>query len=229
MAGTTAVDEREAFRAGWRASSRTTTYDLDAAEQRFERRHGVSTGSTFAAGWTAHAAGEFAAFGEAWAAHTTTLVDIESVDAITFCAAFDRAREASDRIREATSEYRFADRIEHYLYVDGKAGFAILEGRLCYVFSLVPGRGDDLVDVAVQRGADRLDCFDGYLPRLYSRHGFVVTTREANWTPGGPDVVEMRTVDGMMRDGWTVESAFFHRDGQCDRAACAADHTHTYA
>lgn len=47
-----------AYEAGWRASQRTTTYDLDAAEARFEASHGSDFGGTnFAAGWVDVAAG----------------------------------------------------------------------------------------------------------------------------------------------------------------------------
>lgn len=49
--------ERTAYRAGWDASKRTTTCDLDAAEARFERRFGADFGGTmFAAGWGDYAA-----------------------------------------------------------------------------------------------------------------------------------------------------------------------------
>lgn len=50
--------ERTAYEAGWKASMRSTTNDLDAAEQRFEARHGTDFGGTmFAAGWVDAAAG----------------------------------------------------------------------------------------------------------------------------------------------------------------------------
>lgn len=42
---------RAAYRAGWLASKRTTTYDLDAAQQRFERTHGTTHSSAFIDGW----------------------------------------------------------------------------------------------------------------------------------------------------------------------------------
>jgi hypothetical protein len=49
-----------------------------------------------------------------------------------------------------------------------------------------------LVVDAIDAGARSLDCFDGYLPTLYARHGFAETHRVANWPPDGPDVVYMR-------------------------------------
>jgi len=49
-------EQQAAYRAGWNASKRTRTYDLDAAERRYESRHGTAGGSAFAAGWTDYAA-----------------------------------------------------------------------------------------------------------------------------------------------------------------------------
>lgn len=78
-----------------------------------------------------------------------------------------------------------------FLSTDGQSGYVIVAGDLRLVFSTVRGRGDALVASAILHGARTLDCFDGYLPTLYARHGFRVIRREANWTPGGPDVVFM--------------------------------------
>jgi hypothetical protein len=48
--------ERVAYRAGWDASKRTSTCDLDAAERRFEKKYGPGYGGTmFAAGWADYA------------------------------------------------------------------------------------------------------------------------------------------------------------------------------
>jgi len=47
---------RAAYRSGWVASKRTTTYDLDAAQQRFERIHGTDNSSAFIDGWIDYAA-----------------------------------------------------------------------------------------------------------------------------------------------------------------------------
>ncbi len=82
----------------------------------------------------------------------------------------------------------------YFLWSDGVdyAGYAIRpDGELVYVFSTARGHGDAIVASAIVNGATHLDCFDGYLPSLYARHGFVETARESNWTPGGPDVVWM--------------------------------------
>ena len=90
----------------------------------------------------------------------------------------------------ATSDY---NAMRCFLTPDGKSGFAISkEGELVNLFSLVGGRGADLVQAAIQEGATKLDCFDGYLVRLYSGFGFQEYRREPNWTEGQPDVVYMR-------------------------------------
>lgn len=79
-----------------------------------------------------------------------------------------------------------------YLHSDKCSGFAVAaDGELVGVFSTVRGRGSDILTAALGAGAARLDCFDGFLPNLYKRFGFVETAREANWTPGEPDVVYM--------------------------------------
>lgn len=79
------------------------------------------------------------------------------------------------------------------LSTDRRSGYMLTSyGDLRQVFSTVPGRGDALVRDAVARGARTLDCFDGYLTRLYARNGFVEYERVANWAPTGPDVVYMK-------------------------------------
>ena len=82
---------------------------------------------------------------------------------------------------------------ECYATADGTAGFAISPtGDLVSVFYYgARGRGVALVTAAIAGGAVTLDCFDGFLPAFYARHGFHVIRREANWDAGGPDVVFM--------------------------------------
>lgn len=110
----------------------------------------------------------------------------------TFAAHYDSARVASDRIREATSPFTHTDGTVYVLSTDGESGYAIRpDGDLVFVFSTTPGRGATIVADAIANGAETLDCFDGYLPTLYARHGFVEYAREDNWTPGGPAVVFM--------------------------------------
>lgn len=81
-----------------------------------------------------------------------------------------------------------------FLLAGGKAGFVVSkEGDLQQVFnnSDVRGIGAGMVRHAIAHGAKTLDCFDGFLPGYYARFGFVESHREANWIPGGPDVVYM--------------------------------------
>lgn len=112
----------------------------------------------------------------------------------TFLSALGAAQNLSRTIRENTTP---ADDLrgkafDAYIATDALSGFAITpEGELLGVFSLVSGRGAELMKHAVYRGAHFLDCFDGYLTRFYASHDFVEVGRVRNWNPGGPDVVYM--------------------------------------
>lgn len=76
---------------------------------------------------------------------------------------------------------------------DTRGGFVVLSGELMGLHHLDPGHGDFLMHHALKAGADRLDCFDvPHLIALFTKHGFVEVLREANTTPGKPDVVFMR-------------------------------------
>lgn len=82
-----------------------------------------------------------------------------------------------------------------YLAADRCTGFILsAEGELKSVFS-TNGKGAAALQYAMEQGARFLDCFDGFLVKFYSCFGFREVRREANWTPGGPDVVYMRTDD----------------------------------
>lgn len=109
-----------------------------------------------------------------------------------FRRVFTDVRTYNRQISDATSEFSHVDGTRYFLTDDLGSGFAIRpDGELVFVFSTVRGRGANIVSTAVKRGADRLDCFEGYLTELYARHGFVEYDRDDNWTPGGPDVVWM--------------------------------------
>lgn len=104
------------------------------------------------------------------------------------------ARRRSERIAGATSAPEEMPRTaRYYLTSDMQSGFGVdSDGTLIGVFSLVKGRGPEMIRHAVnERGAVKLDCFDGFLPEYYRQFGFVETERVDNWTPGGPDVVFM--------------------------------------
>ena len=105
------------------------------------------------------------------------------VSPAVFGTALERFRAASYRNRQALAPWNdalWAGRPRCFYTADLAGGFAVLtDGTLVGVHSWVPHRGDELVAAAVERGADKLTCFDvGPLRALYQRHGFVVVTRE---------------------------------------------------
>lgn len=120
------------------------------------------------------------------------------VSSIDFISALNVAQQESELVRNSTSTLteihkaaKFYDC--YYLHHDKRSGFIITgDGELKGVFSLERGRGSILVQSAIKRGAMHLDCFDGYLVKLYQKHGFGSWKIEPNWTPGGPSVHYMR-------------------------------------
>ena len=91
-----------------------------------------------------------------------------------------------------------------FLANDGKTGYALdPDGDLQNLFNNGPrGGGKAALDDAVKNGATTLDAFDGHLPALYSKHGFVPTGRmkfNDEYAPKGwdyakygrPDIVSM--------------------------------------
>lgn len=85
-----------------------------------------------------------------------------------------------------------------YLSDDKQSGYAIQDaGELVCVFSTEPGRGEQIVRHAIHQGATHLNCFDGYLPTVYRRWGFVEERRETTWEETGPDVVYMHIQEGL--------------------------------
>ena len=116
---------------------------------------------------------------------------VHSVSRETYLACLSDAQRLSETVRGATTPADKLFATEYCLSDDGLSGFALCNNELVGVFSLVKGRGDRLVSEAVFYGAQFLDCFDGYLPTLYAKHGFYETSRVPNWTAGGPDVVYM--------------------------------------
>ncbi len=119
-------------------------------------------------------------------------ITMERVSAEAFRAAFAAAYAQLSHADALTDPLELElEGASCYLSDDDCSGFVITGGDARYLFSTVKGRGDRLVSWAVQIGARTLDCFDGYLVKLYSRHGFHVTRRVPNWHRGGPDVVYM--------------------------------------
>uniref|UniRef100_A0AAU6W0S8 Acetyltransferase n=3 Tax=unclassified bacterial viruses TaxID=12333 RepID=A0AAU6W0S8_9VIRU len=72
-------------------------------------------------------------------------------------------------------------------------GYIVLNGELMGLWSTVRGRGNWLLDHAINDGATRLSCFDiPHLVKLYRNRGFVDYRREANTNvPDKPDVIWM--------------------------------------
>lgn len=107
--------------------------------------------------------------------------------------ALTQARRISKRIADATSKPTEMPRDARYFLADDlMSGFGIdRNGALIGVYSLIRGRGEGLVTEAIKAGANKLDCFDGFLPDYYAQFGFEETERLPNWTPGDPDVVFM--------------------------------------
>ena len=99
-------------------------------------------------------------------------------------------------IRQATTPWdELKDKDGTSYYLAGSPafmGFAVsADGELTSVYSTIKGKGDIILEQACKRGACHLDCFDGYLPSFYQRHGFKEVRRELNWTVGQPDIVYM--------------------------------------
>ena len=110
-----------------------------------------------------------------------------------YAVAFGAAHELSENVRAACSpvtEMPYTG-VRYYLREDFSGGYGVTDdGELIGLFSL-NGGGRALVRDAMANGARRLDCFDGFLTDFYASIGWTEVMREANWTPGGPDVVYM--------------------------------------
>lgn len=121
----------------------------------------------------------------------TTTLALVPVSREVFLAAFRAARGVRPVVADATSApEEWPTRATFYLTDDRLSGFGVTcDGYGFALFSATKGRGDALVDAAIAAGWRYADHFDGYLTALYARHGFSVRRREANWTPGEPDVL----------------------------------------
>jgi hypothetical protein len=117
---TSQTAERIAYEAGWNASKRTKTYDLDAAEARFEARHGAIGGSMFAAGWT-----DYAADHDKYDSLSEPAADVETVS--TTAAAPLRA-DAADELASAFVDAITAQQQGSYLRGQYTAGLPDSDG-----------------------------------------------------------------------------------------------------
>lgn len=111
-----------------------------------------------------------------------------------FQASLKRVQDKYPQIKQATTPWNEIDLASNFFIAGYPAfmGYAVSEnGELTSVFSCVKGKGDAIMQDAIQNGAKHLDCFDGYLPTLYKKYGFREVKRELNWTAGQPDIIYM--------------------------------------
>ncbi len=125
---------------------------------------------------------------------TVDTIEFEQVSSIVFGMELLVARANSRNVKAATthpSDLPWTG-VRYFFSAERECGYGVTDtGELIGVFSLHRGQGDAIMADAITNGANRLDCFDGYLVEFYSRHGFEEVGREANWTDGAPDVVYM--------------------------------------
>lgn len=111
-----------------------------------------------------------------------------------FARKVDEVCAADPRMDENLTAHPVSVFARTFLAADGRAGVAVTPtAELVNLFngSDIKGLGHDLVETALSVGAHHLNAFDGPLTGFYERHGFRVVRREANWSPGRPDVVFM--------------------------------------
>ncbi len=123
------------------------------------------------------------------------------------------AKEQLGKKGTAVNKYPIEEYKNMRLFVsdDGLSGFALKDdGDIVSVFSLV--KKDKIframMELSIQEGGNKLDCFDTFLPKAYKAHGFKEVRREnwneeykpADWDKeyykiynnGEPDVVYMK-------------------------------------
>lgn len=118
---------------------------------------------------------------------------MNQVDHRIFHSIIKTALESNSRINDMLTLYKLSEYEQFKCFLSGdlKSGYALNNGELISVFSLVKGRGISIVKHAITQGGYKLDCFDGYLVKLYYKCGFNEVKRELNWVKGEPDVVYM--------------------------------------
>lgn len=153
---------------------------------------------------------------------------VEGASADTFHAALLAAKAASKHgaVVHAYTAAEYA-KMRLFLAPDGKAGFALKGDDIVSVFSQGGGRLRSIMDTALANGGQRLDAFDGFLPKAYARLGFRETSRvpwdesqrPEGWTDdmGKPDVVFMEyassDIDLSVASYGTATKEFMDWDG----------------
>lgn len=122
--------------------------------------------------------------------------------------------EAKEKIGEkASSVYVYPtedyQKMKMFLTKDGTAGIAVKEdGDIVSVFSTEKGMATYMLQLAINNGGEKLDCFDTYLTKIYKSNGFREYKRDAwneeykpegwdkeyykQFNNGEPDVVYMK-------------------------------------
>jgi len=121
-------------------------------------------------------------------------MEFEEVLPIVFKEVVLQVVDSGELFRQNLDVKSSYDEYECFLSKDLMSGFAVhrMTCEIINVFSLVKGRGQELLAVATtQFNYMTLNCFDGFLPNVYAKAGFIETKREKNWDPRGPDVVLM--------------------------------------
>ena len=131
-------------------------------------------------------------------------------DAASFISKFRAANEFNGKKAAQVYEYLPEEYKQMKLFTaeNGKSGFALKpDGDIVSVFSAEKGSTTGLMNLAIQNGGKKLDCFDTFLPKIYKKFGFVEVDRvkwneeykPTNWDKeffkqynnGEPDVVYM--------------------------------------
>jgi len=131
-------------------------------------------------------------------------------DTASFISNFREANKANGKWAAQVYEYSAEEYKQMKLYTaeNGKSGFALKpDGDIVSVHSSQKGSLDGLMELAIQNGGNKLDCYDTFLPKVYKKYGFVEVKREKwneafkpeNWDKeffkqynnGEPDVVYM--------------------------------------
>lgn len=110
---------------------------------------------------------------------------------LDFKFALTLAREENENVKESvTHPSDLPDNTDWYLHADEKSGFGVTyDYELVAAFSCVKLRGNAILSAAVERGAEWLNHYDGYLTEFYASRGWVEYKRVDNWNANGPAVI----------------------------------------
>nr|DAN37755.1 MAG TPA: hypothetical protein [Caudoviricetes sp.] len=101
-------------------------------------------------------------------------------DAASFISNFRAANEINGKKAAQVYEYSPEEYKQMKLYTaeNGKSGFALKsDGDIVSVFSVEKGSLAGMMNLAIQNGGKKLDCFDTFLPKIYKKFGFEEVNR----------------------------------------------------